>query len=754
MKLRSKLMLGFGALLALFAAAVAISLFALANAAQGFTQYRGLARDTNLAGRVQANILLSRMHVKNFIISHDPDEEDLYADYYQRMLGYLQTAQQEIIDPERAALVDDISANVERYNTNFGEAVVHTQNIDNAVITILDVVGPQIERNLTAILNSARADGDTEAVYHAAQATRSLLLARLYVFKYLKENLASHVDRVRREFSDMDGHLENLDGELENAQRRELFSRVVGEEQRYLSTFLYVVSETEELNDLIDNQLDVIGPRIADEAESVKLSVMADQNELGPILQRNNQQSVILILIVSGVSLIMVVIITFWTTNSVLRQLGADPGIIETVMKKVAVGDLRIIAEDFELRRIEGVFESVMDMVASLVEKADNLQTVADGDLSVRVQVLGEQDMLGNSLQKMKVSLNELLSQVAGAVTQVNAGAEQISLSSQDLSQGATEQAASIEEITSAITEINSMSRQNAEGSKTAHGLARTAMDNANEGRVRMDELTGIMTKINASADEINKVVKIIDDIAFQINLLALNANVEAARAGKYGKGFAVVAEEVRNLAVRSAQAVKETTKMVEETVSNIAMGDRASKDTNEQLNAIVEGTGKVADLLSEISSSSAEQAQGIDQVNTGLDQIDQTTQANTASAEQSAAASEELAGQAQQLTALIAQFTLDESLIAEQRLLPGPRGSGAVKTSTAGQFRAGDPKAASTVKTANPVPTESRKGPAAGTHKKTGQAWDNDKSFTQGRPSETLNPAETIVLDEDFEDF
>jgi methyl-accepting chemotaxis protein len=190
------------------------------------------------------------------------------------------------------------------------------------------------------------------------------------------------------------------------------------------------------------------------------------------------------------------------------------------------------------------------------------------------------------------------------------------------------------------------------------------------------------MGRINKSAGEIKKVVKVIDDIAFQINLLALNANVEAARAGKFGKGFAVVADEVRNLAVKSAESVKETTRMVEDAIHAIEQGSTAAGETGKQLEAITAGAGKVADLLGEIALASKEQAQAIEQVNSGIEQIEQVTQANTASAEESAAAAEELASQAQQLRGMVARFKLDgsgsaatagRSAISSPRLVAAP---------------------------------------------------------------------------------
>lgn len=209
------------------------------------------------------------------------------------------------------------------------------------------------------------------------------------------------------------------------------------------------------------------------------------------------------------------------------------------------------------------------------------------------------------------------------------------------------------------MNEIGGQSKQNSENATEASALAKTATSNADAGNEQMQGLVSSMVKINESSDEIKKVVKVIDNIAFQINLLALNANVEAARAGKYGKGFAVVADEVRNLAVRSADAVKETTEIVEASARNVEEGTKSAEETATQLAEIVQGSSKVADFLGEIAQASKEQAQGVEQISSGLEQIDQVTQANTASAEESASASEELAAQAQQLKVMVARFKL-----------------------------------------------------------------------------------------------
>jgi methyl-accepting chemotaxis protein len=297
-----------------------------------------------------------------------------------------------------------------------------------------------------------------------------------------------------------------------------------------------------------------------------------------------------------------------------------------------------------------------------LANAAGIAERIAEGDLTAEVPRRRSQDeisRLADSFRTMVESLNGVLGQVDDAVDQVNSGAQQVAQASQSLSQGSAEQASSLEEISASLNEINSQSNQNAESSTEASAVAKGALESAQKGNDQMQTLVSAMGRINESSDEITKVVKVIDDIAFQINLLALNANVEAARAGKYGKGFAVVAEEVRNLAVRSAEAAKETTQMVETTIRNIQEGNQSAQATSEQLEDIVTGAGKVADFLEAIALASKEQAQGVEQINQGLSQIDQVTQSNTANAEQGAAAAEQLSAQAQQLRRLVSTFKL-----------------------------------------------------------------------------------------------
>lgn len=341
---------------------------------------------------------------------------------------------------------------------------------------------------------------------------------------------------------------------------------------------------------------------------------------------------------------------------SIHRQLGCEPAEVAAIANSIGQGRLVFARRAGQPR---GAYRDLLAMVEALQKKANTLETVAQGDLTVEVDLASDQDTLGLSLQTMTRSLHEVMGQINGAVDQLSAGAGEVATASQSLASGATEQASSLEEITASATEITGQARTNAKTAQASALAARESQEAAAAGDGQMKELVKLLDAMTITSDQTKRIVKTIDDIAFQTNVLALNANVEAARAGKYGKGFSVVAGEVRNLAVRSASAVKETTALVEQNLKSIRLVNQTAGRTSHQLEAIALASTKVAAILDEIAASSQEQARSLGQINQGLDQIDQVTQANTASAEQSAAAAEQLSGQAQQLRALVARFQL-----------------------------------------------------------------------------------------------
>ncbi|MER2559638.1 MAG: methyl-accepting chemotaxis protein [Myxococcaceae bacterium] len=259
--------------------------------------------------------------------------------------------------------------------------------------------------------------------------------------------------------------------------------------------------------------------------------------------------------------------------------------------------------------------------------------------------------------RSITLPVNRIINGLTASGEQVASASSQVSSSSQQLANGASQQASNLEEVSSSLEEVTSMTRQNADNARKANGSAKESAEAANRGASSMDRMNEAMQKIRSSATETAKIVKTIDEIAFQTNLLALNAAVEAARAGEAGKGFAVVAEEVRNLAMRSAEAAKTTASLIEESQRNAESGAALSEQVNGILREIVSSATQVTGLVAEVATASEQQTSGITQINTSVSQMDRITQANAANAEESASASEELSAQAVELNDMVEQL-------------------------------------------------------------------------------------------------
>ncbi len=287
------------------------------------------------------------------------------------------------------------------------------------------------------------------------------------------------------------------------------------------------------------------------------------------------------------------------------------------------------------------------------------LQQIAEGNLSHRMDgnFKGDFKKIKDTFNEIFESLNVTFDSINNSAEQVTSGAVMVSNSAQALSQGATEQASAIEELSATLSGVSDQVIQNSDSAMNAYKIVNDNTDAMNRCNEDMRNMLDAMKMITETSEEIQTILKVIDDISFQTNILALNAAVEAAREGS--KGFGVVADEVRQLAARSAEAAKQTAALIKRSSSAVANGTSIAETTAKSLDSLAKDSERISELIKNIADASAEQSEAIMQINTGVDQISAVVSANTASAVGSASASEELSSQSLILKNMIARFRL-----------------------------------------------------------------------------------------------
>ena len=313
---------------------------------------------------------------------------------------------------------------------------------------------------------------------------------------------------------------------------------------------------------------------------------------------------------------------------------------------------------------VDGMNETLDAVVQPIQEATTALERIAAKDLTARMtgNYNGDHAKIKEAVNLAADTLDQSLQQVAVGADQIASASGQIGTGAQSLAQGTSQQASSLEKVASSLQEMTAMTRQNSANAKEARSIAEATKTSAETGVGSMQRLSAAMDLIKKSSDDTAKIIKTIDEIAFQTNLLALNAAVEAARAGEAGKGFAVVAEEVRNLAMRSAEAAKNTSNMIEGSVKNAENGVTINQEVLKNLEEINAHARRVSEVMAEIAMASDQQSQGVGQVNESIEQMNQLTQQNAGNSEQSASASEELSAQAQEMRAMVSSFNITGS--------------------------------------------------------------------------------------------
>ncbi|ELA3112327.1 methyl-accepting chemotaxis protein [Vibrio vulnificus] len=603
-----------------------------------------LAPDTELAAEMTDSVYGLRLTVKNFIKTGDQQFVSRFQENASRWTQFMDRAYNEIQNPQRVQILKEIDGLKAQYLTTFTQVVVNNMNMRNEQVNgVLNVDGPQIEKRLTSVMESAKTDGDVVAAYHAGRALRSLLLARLYVAKFLVENQQAQVERFNQEFKAVHSEIGSLLATLENAQRRQLTNEAESLFTQYEKAANAVTSMIFARNEGIKT-LDTIGPQVAQRIASLRESIASSMEQAAEQANENAEQSITFLYGIAAIAIVIGLLFSFVITRSLIVKVQRTTNVLQDIAQ-------------------------------------------GEGDLTIRVPTSGndELDVLAGHYNTFAGKLQHTIRQMSEAAAQMLQAAEILALKARDTQSEVREQQSQAQVAASAMTEMSASAQEVSASAQQAADLSQSTAASATQGSKVVMEATQSMQKLNeqiasagdtveqlrADSEQIGTVLDVIRSIAEQTNLLALNAAIEAARAGEQGRGFAVVADEVRSLASRTQESTEEIQTIIGSLQQRAELANKAmhqsrqsAEQTAEQVHsaesALTSITGfitQINDSIGQISTAANQQAIASDEVSVNVNNMSDISEKTLVQSSETTESAQAMKRLGEQVNQLLKQF-------------------------------------------------------------------------------------------------
>ena len=613
------------------------------NDVSGITQ--DLAPDAGIAAVISQQVYRKRLQVKDYVKTSSEQAIEKYNIADDELQEILVKARADIKHPDRVKLLDEVEHLNRQYNDTFRNVVIANMNKRHEIVNgVLNVKGPQIEDTLSSIMESAYRDGDVDADHYAALSQTHLLRGRLYAYRFLVDNDDQSKDLVTSELNTTKEQLGILLSKLQHPERRALAESAVESVDAYLNAFGQVVKAIQARNAGVMDTLDKIGPILAKDSVLLRDSVFRSLSEQGEIVENNISSTENTIIVLTLVAAVGGLLIAYLVSLGIVNPLKQT----NLMLKDIAEGD---------------------------------------GDLTKRVEVNSKDEIgeLGRNFNTFVEKLQSIIDQIANAVNQLASSAEEMSAITEQTSAGISKQKAETEQVATAMNEMNATVHEVTRNAEQASEAAKQADNDATSGnQVVQDTISaidGLAKEVESSAqvieslkgdsENIGTVLDVIKAIAEQTNLLALNAAIEAARAGEQGRGFAVVADEVRTLAQRTQKSTTEIEGLINALQNGATNAMDMMTQSRDRANSTVEQAQKAGDSLAaitravetisemntQIASAATEQGAVAEDINRNVINIADVSEHTATASEQTASSSMELARLGEELRGMVSQF-------------------------------------------------------------------------------------------------